>query len=93
MDGKFYVVGGRFEGAFRERTDVVEVFDPKTNQCSKKRSMLRAARRRVNGIAANGCFHLLLGGEGNPEHPYGIYPDHDYYKPGNDRRHRLGICR
>ena len=52
-----------------------------------------AARRRVNGIAANGCFHLLLGGEGNPEHPYGIYPDHDYYKPGTDRRHRLGICR
>ena len=55
--------------------------------------MLRAARRRVNGIAANGCFHLLLGGEGNPEHPYGIYPDHDYYKPGTDRLHRLGICR
>ena len=45
----------------------------------KRRSMLRP-RGGVNGIAANGCFHLF-GGEGNPEHPYGIYPDHDYYNP------------
>jgi len=23
-------------------------------------------------------------GEGNPEHPYGIYADHDYYNPVTD---------
>ena len=87
-DGKVYVVGGRFEGGFRsERTDVVEAFDPKTNQWSKRRSMLRP-RGGVNGIFANGCFHLF-GGEGNPEHPYGIYPDHDYYNPVTDSWHRL----
>jgi N-acetylneuraminic acid mutarotase len=44
--------------------------------------MLRP-RGGVNGIAANGCFHLF-GGEGNPEHPYGIYADHDYYNPVTD---------
>jgi N-acetylneuraminic acid mutarotase len=49
--------------------------------------MLRP-RGGVNGIAANGCFHLF-GGEGNPEHPYGIYPDHDYYNPVTDTWHRL----
>ena len=53
IDGKIYVVGGRFEGGFRsERTDVVEVFDPQTNQWSKRRPMLRP-RGGVNGIAAN----------------------------------------
>jgi hypothetical protein len=83
LDGKIYVVVGRLEGGFRsERTDVVEVFDPKTNQWSKRRSMLRP-RGGVNGIAANGCFHLF-GGEGNPDHSYGIYPDHDYYNPVTD---------
>jgi len=88
IDGKIYVVGGRFEGGFRsQRTDAVEVFDPKTNQWSKLRPMLRP-RGGVNGIAANGCFHLF-GGEGNPEHPYGIYPDHDYYNPITDSWHRL----
>ena len=88
IDGKIYVVGGRFEGGFRsQQTDAVEVFDPKTNQWSKRRSMLRP-RGGVNGIAANGCFHLF-GGEGNSEHPYGIYADHDYYNPVTDTWHRL----
>lgn len=88
IDGKIYVVGGRFEGGFRsQRTDAVEVFDPKTNQWSKRRPMLRP-RGGVNGSAANGCFHLF-GGEGNAEHPYGIYPDHDYYNPVTDTWHHL----
>ncbi len=87
-NGKVYVFGGRFEGGFRsERTAVVEAFDPKTNQWSKRQSMLRP-RGGVNGIFANGCFHLF-GGEGNPEHPYGMYPDHDYYNPITDSWHRL----
>lgn len=89
IDGKIYVVGGRFEGGFRSRqSDAVEVFDPKTLRWSKRRPMLRP-RGGVNGIAANGCFHLF-GGEGNSEHPYGIYPDHDYYNPNTDSWHRLG---
>jgi hypothetical protein len=30
-----------------------------------------------------------MSGEGNPEHPYRIYPDHDYYNPLTDSWHRL----
>jgi hypothetical protein len=30
-----------------------------------------------------------MSGEGNPEHPYGIYSDHDYYNPVTDSWHRL----
>jgi N-acetylneuraminic acid mutarotase len=88
IDGKIYVVGGRFEGGFRSKqSDALEVFDSKTNQWSKRRPMLKP-RGGVNGIAANGCFHLF-GGEGNAEHPYGIYADHDYYNPVTDTWHRL----
>jgi N-acetylneuraminic acid mutarotase len=87
-DGKVYVFGGRFEGGFRSKTtDAVEVFDPKTNSWSSKKSMLKP-RGGVNGIFANGCFHLF-GGEGNPNHPYGVFPDHDYYNPASDTWHAL----
>jgi N-acetylneuraminic acid mutarotase len=88
LDGKVYVFGGRFGGGFQsERTDVVEVFDPKNNSWSKRSKMLKP-RGGVNGIFANGCFHLF-GGEGNPEHPYHVFPDHDYYDPVRDAWHRL----
>ncbi len=46
------------------------------------------ARGGVNGIFANSCFHLF-GGEGNPNHPYGVFADHDYYNPVNDTWHSL----
>ena len=49
-DGKVYVFGGRFEGGFRSKTtDAVEVFDPKTNSWTSKKSMLKP-RGGVNGI-------------------------------------------
>ncbi|HEX6175870.1 MAG TPA: kelch repeat-containing protein [Candidatus Binatia bacterium] len=90
-DGKVYVFGGRFEGGFRSKTtDAVEIFDPKTNSWSSKKSMLKP-RGGVNGIFANGCFHLF-GGEANPNHPYGVFPDHDYYNPASDTWHALSRC-
>jgi N-acetylneuraminic acid mutarotase len=88
FDGKVYVFGGRFAGGFQsERTDAVEVFDPKTEQWSKRKPLLKP-RGGVNGIFANGCFHLF-GGEGNPDHPYHVFADHDYYDPITDTWHRL----
>jgi N-acetylneuraminic acid mutarotase len=88
LDGKFYVVGGRFGGGFQSETaSAVEVYDPKSNQWSKRALMLKA-RGGVNGIFANGCFHLF-GGEGNPNHPYHVFPDHDYYDPVTDTWHSL----
>ena len=87
-DDRVYVVGGRFGGGFQsERTDAVEVYDPKTRQWSKKTPMLKP-RGGVNGIFAYGCFHLF-GGEGNPDHPYHVFPDHDYYNPVTNTWHRL----
>ncbi|HWP23836.1 MAG TPA: kelch repeat-containing protein [Candidatus Binatia bacterium] len=88
LDGKVYVIGGRFGGGFRsERSDAVEIYDPKTNTWSPGASMLKP-RGGVNGIFANGCFHLF-GGEGNPDHPYHVFPDHDYYNPRTKTWHRL----
>lgn len=88
FDGKVYVFGGRFGGGFQsERTDAVEVFDPKTEQWSKRKPLLKP-RGGVNGIFANGCFHLF-GGEGNPDHPYHVFVDHDYYNPVADSWHPL----
>ncbi|HEY6199753.1 MAG TPA: kelch repeat-containing protein [Candidatus Binatia bacterium] len=88
LDGKIYVFGGRFGGGFQsERTDAVEVYDPKTNSWSKRSKLLKP-RGGVNGIFANGCFHLF-GGEGNPDHPYHVFPDHDYYDPVKDTWHKL----
>lgn len=83
IDGKIYVVGGRFGPGFRsERTDAVEMYDPKTNRWTKKKPMLRA-RGGLNVVAANGCIHAF-GGEGNDEAASGVYPDHDVYNPKTD---------
>jgi N-acetylneuraminic acid mutarotase len=88
LDGKVYVFGGRFGGGFQsERTDAVEVYDPKSNAWSKRSKLLKP-RGGVNGIFAGGCFHLF-GGEGNPDHPYHVFPDHDYYDAARDAWHRL----
>lgn len=68
LDSKIYVIGGRFEGGFQaEKSDAVEVFDPKTDTWSSRARMLRP-RGGLNGIEALGCIHVW-GGEGNKEHP------------------------
>ena len=86
--GKIYIVGGRFGPGFRsERTDALEVYDPKTKKWTKKKSMLRP-RGGVNAIAANGCLHVL-GGEGNDDALSGVFPDHAYYNPKTDSWKRL----
>ncbi len=83
VDGKIYVVGGRFGPGFRsERTDAVEVYDPKTNDWSKRKPMLRP-RGGLNVIAAKGCIHAF-GGEGEGIGDNGVFPDHDVYNPKTD---------
>ena len=88
IDGKMYVVGGRYGAGFQsERTDAVEVFDPATNAWVVRARMPRP-RGGVNGIEALGCLHVF-GGEGNAEHPSGVFPDHDVYNPATDTWRRL----
>lgn len=84
IDDKVYVAGGRFEGGFRsEKSAALEVYDPKTNSWQTGARMPKP-RGGVNGVAANGCLHVF-GGEGNNDHPSGVFPDHDFYNPVTDR--------
>lgn len=88
IGGKVYIVGGRFGAGHRsEVTNVVEVFDPKTNAWTTKKPM-PTKRGGVNGIAANGCLHVF-GGEGNDAHPKGLFVEHEYYNPVTDTWHSL----
>ena len=83
--GKIYVAGGRYNGGgFGDpRTDSLDIFDPVAGAWSLGAKMLRP-RGGVNGIAANGCFHVW-GGEGtNTGEPNDVYPDHDVYDPRLD---------
>ena len=79
IDGKLYIAGGRLGGGFRsEMTAALEVYDPAANAWATAPPLPRP-RSGVNGILANGCFHVF-GGEG----PDGMFADHDVYDPRND---------
>jgi N-acetylneuraminic acid mutarotase len=80
IGGRVYVVGGRFGAGFQsDRTDAVEVYDPAANTWTARAQMPRP-RGGVNGLEALGCVHIF-GGEGNPDVPSGVFPDHDVYNP------------
>jgi N-acetylneuraminic acid mutarotase len=84
IDGKIYVAGGRLEGGFRsDATAAFEVFDPAAGSWSVAAPLPRP-RSGVNGILANGCFHVW-GGEGAG----GMFPDHTVYDAGKDAWTRL----
>ncbi len=82
IDGKIYVAGGRFDGGFGSENRYRRSLRPEDQPLVARRSMSRP-RGGVNGIAAEGCLYVF-GGEGNPDNPYGIYADHDYYNPVTD---------
>lgn len=84
INGRIHFVGGRQgDGLSPLMTTAHEVFDPQTGAWTNAAPMLRA-RSGMNGVIARGCFHVW-GGEG----PAGMFPDHDYYDPRNDRWIRL----
>ena len=84
IDGRIYVAGGRFGPGFRsELTNVLEMYDPTTNTWTRK-ALMPTIRSGVNGIAINGCFHVF-GGEGNKDHPRGLFPQYEVYNPRHDR--------
>jgi hypothetical protein len=64
-------------------TTVHEVFDPQGGGWTTAAPMLEA-RSGMNGVLAQGCFHIW-GGEG----PAGMFPDHDYYDPQGNKWVRL----
>jgi N-acetylneuraminic acid mutarotase len=79
INGRIHVVGGRLgNGLSIEKTDVHEVYDPKTKTWTTAAPML-GGRSGMNGVMARGCFHVWGG-----EQPAGMFPDHDYYNPQTD---------
>jgi hypothetical protein len=80
IDGRIHFAGGRQgDGLSPLMTTVHEVYDPQSGNWTTAAPMLRA-RSGMNGVMANGCFHVW-GGEG----PAGMFPDHDYYDPRSNQ--------
>ncbi len=85
---RVYVAGGRFGGGFNsERTAALEIFDTTTNRWSAGRLML-TRRGGVAGVVANSCF-FVIGGEGNPGDPRGLFNQNEAYDPRSNSWHSL----
>jgi N-acetylneuraminic acid mutarotase len=79
INGRIHIVGGRLgNGLSPLKTSVHEVYDPATNLWTTAAPML-SARSGINGIMANGCFHVWGG-----EAPTGMTPEHEVYNPITD---------
>ena len=88
IGGKVFVAGGRFGAGFSsELTNILEMYDPATNQWTTKTPM-PTIRSGVNGIAANGCFYVF-GGEGNDDDEHGLFEEVEVYHPGTDSWEQL----
>ena len=79
IDGRIHIVGGRLgNGLSPLKSDAHEVYDPSSRTWTTAAPMLRG-RSGMNGVMAQGCFHVWGG-----EAPTGMTPDHDYYDPRTD---------
>ncbi len=85
IDGRLYVVGGRNNGVL---FDVVEVFDPTTGAWSAGRAHMPTARGGLGAAVLHGLLYAF-GGEGNPDSPFGTFPQAEAYDPGRDAWTRL----
>ena len=84
IGGKIYIAGGRHGGGFTsDATNALEIYDPALGTWTEAAPMPRR-RSGVNGVAANGCFHVW-GGEGQ----IGMFPDHTVYDPRSDSWQQL----
>lgn len=83
IDGRVFVAGGRFGGGVgSEMTDVLEIYDPRTDAWTSG-APLPAPRAGLASVAANGCLYAV-GGEGNDADPRGIFDRNELYDPGTD---------
>ena len=82
--GTIHVFGGRLGGGFQsDKTAAHEVFDPGSRTWSVAAPMLKP-RSGINSAQAFGCVHVWGG-----EEQAGVFPDHDYYDPRNDKWTKL----
>jgi N-acetylneuraminic acid mutarotase len=98
IDGRLYVVGGRNGGVL---FDVVEVFDPTMGSWSAGRARMPTARGGLGAAALHGLLYAF-GGEGNPDSPFGTFPQAEAYDAARDAwtplpdmgvpRHGIGVA-
>jgi hypothetical protein len=80
INGRIHIVGGRLgNGLSPDKSNANEVFDPQTRTWTTAAPMLRG-RSGMNGVVAQGCFHVWGG-----EAPSGMTADHDYYDPRHNQ--------
>jgi N-acetylneuraminic acid mutarotase len=88
VNGRIIVAGGRFQaGAFGERTDLVEIYDPATRSWTRG-APLPAPVGGITSAVHAGCM-FVFGGEGEMSHALGLTPTTYAYDPGADRWARL----
>jgi len=98
IDGRLYVVGGRNDGVL---FGTVEVFDPATGSWSGGRARMPTPRGGLGAAVLDGLLYAF-GGEGNPESPFGTFPQAEAYDPARDAwmhlpdmgvpRHGIGVA-
>jgi N-acetylneuraminic acid mutarotase len=76
--GRFYAIGGR-SGAIGGITNLVEVFDPATNAWGTELAM-PTARGGHAAAVYGGCIYVV-GGEGNRNHPLGVFDQNEVFDP------------
>nr|PZN13951.1 MAG: hypothetical protein DIU78_26735 [Pseudomonadota bacterium] len=81
IDGKLYVAAGRIDSITGVRPATYE-FDPATNQYTQKAPIPTPRGGVAAGVIDGKLF--VIGGEGNPEHPQGVFPQIEAYDPKTD---------
>lgn len=82
VDGTLYAVGGR-AGAITSVQASVDRFDTATGQWSPGRPIPTARAGVAHAFDARGHLHVV-GGEGSPDAPSGVFGEHEIYDPAED---------
>ncbi len=91
VDGIFYAIGGR-EVRIESHLPSVYAYDFAQNQAAgtwQERSPMPTSRGGHAAAVWDGKIHVL-GGEGNEEHPSGVFEQHEVYDPASDTWSLLG---
>ncbi len=99
INGTFYTFGGR-DRSIQSHTERVFAFNPAQNQWEEKAPM--PTSRAGHAAAVIGNLAYVLGGEGNPDDPTGVFDQNEAYDATNDtwtslpviptRRHGTGAA-
>lgn len=81
VDGVFYAIGGRTDG-IGELRGAVEAFDPTSGTWSSRASMLTPRGGAAAAVVGERIF--VVGGEGNPDTPTGVFAENEAYDTVSD---------